>query len=992
MNNKSFSEIEKEIDSVYQSVRQYLWLRTWEFQQVNEPGNTARFDESAWKTIQDPSWATAEGTAFLRYKIVVPSEVEGIPCGGSDIKIEFIFPSGITLFVDDKEIYSQQYWADMRPDPLKIIENAVPGTTHTIMFKAPKGDGHGGLYAVLYIDALEETLFELMSIRYQLGFAIAISESRRDKKLKNAVESALGCINISDIRERKWKVVLEQIKQAETILEPFRPIAKKFTVHLIGHSHIDMNWLWDYENTKDVCIRDFASVVSLMEQFPELTFSQSQSHVYQIVEQTNPQLFSLALQKIKEKRWEVTANAWVENDLNLVHGESVVRHIIYAKKYAQEKLGNLSPVMWCPDTFGHPATMPSICADAGIKYYFHMRCGKDYPLYRWKGPDGKELLSYKAVYNNWISPDRIVPVLMKFIGLVPKVPHMMFPYGVGDHGGGPTKRDYRMKVRMHAKPVMPSLVFSTVERYFKAVEKYKAKLPVVKGELNTIFEGCYTTHSDIKDANRKCEDILLVLESAMAVFLSQGGRIPDQDMKKLEELWQKTLFNQFHDILCGSAIKSSYTYSVALGNSAIADARNMIEKYSKQIPEKGGKSLMIFNPCPWERAALVKVDSEKGYYLVEKVPGSGYITTNLNNMKQSSKRSVKQVSQYEWETDFYHITIDSSTGTIKSLYDRINKKPVLSVAKSAIGEDPSSWWAETSSNLLSVHYEQPHRMSAWIIGNIMSTENLYNINASEVISEPFRIIFSVKRKYKNSTLVQNTLLYPDFPYIDFETLIDWNEIGGSQCGVPMLRTNFSFSMENPSAYYEIPFGCIEREKKGQECPGLRWAAMKEKNYWAGIITKNRHGFNAHGNTLSVTLLRNAYEPDAQSDTGRHEISYRLFFGKLNPVEITKLATEFTLPVVAMETDAMPEKKFSLFEIKGNVVPVCLKPSTDGKSVILRIVEMLGKKQKCAILFHKKARKITRVSLDETLVANIKGTDKLQMEIPAYGIFTFKIEY
>ncbi|MGC8804983.1 MAG: alpha-mannosidase, partial [Candidatus Ratteibacteria bacterium] len=917
------------------AVQQQIWLRTWEFQQVNEPGDTARFDESSWKTIKDPIWATAEGTAFLRYKLVAPSEIERIPCGGSDIKIEFTFPSGITLFVDDKEVYSQQYWADMRPEPLKIIENAIPGSIHTLLLKVPKGDGHGGIYAILHIDAIEEILFELMSIRYQLAFAIAIAKSRHEKKLNNAIESALNCIKVQDIRERNWTDVLQQIKKAETVLEAFRGIAKKFTVHLIGHAHIDMNWLWNYENTKDVCVRDFASVTSLMEQFPELTFSQSQSHVYQIVEQTNPELFSKTVKRIKEKRWEVVANAWVENDLNLVHGESLVRHILYAKKYAQEKLGNLSPVMWCPDTFGHPATMPTICADAGIQYYFHMRCGKDYPLYRWKGPDGKEVLSYKAIYNNWISPERVIPSLIKFIKLLPGVPHMMFPYGVGDHGGGPTKRDYRMKVRMQGKPVMPSLVFSTAERYFRAVERYKSKLPVVKGELNTIFEGCYTTHSDIKDTNRKCEDILLTLESAMAVFLSLGGRIAVEDIRKLEQLWQKTLFNQFHDILCGSAIKSSYNYSVELGNSVIADARKMIETYVKQMPEKDGKSLMIFNPCPWERSALVNVKSE-GYRIVEKIPGCGFITKNTVDIDQLSTISIKQISQYVWETDFYRIDIDESTGTIKTLYDKKNKKSVLSIAKSAIGEDPSSWWAETSSNLISIHYEQPHHMSAWIIGNIVRTENLYEMKFSKVICEPFRTIFSVKRQYKNSTITQNTILYPDFPYIDFETLIDWKELGGSQYGIPMVRTNFSFSMENPSAYYEIPFGCIEREKNGQEWPGLRWAAMKEKNYWAGIITKNRHGFNVHGNKLSITLLRNAYEPDAQSDTGMHEISYRLFFGRMNPVEITKLAAEFTLPVVAMETDARPDQNFSLFEIKGQVVPVCLKPSMDGRSMILRL--------------------------------------------------------
>ena len=985
------SEIEKAIDNVFSAIHNQLWIREWEFQIVNEEYDKAHYDEKCWKKVKDPSWSTGEGTAFLRHKLIVPSEIEGIPVSGSDIKITFVFPSGMIFFLDGKQIYEQKFWADMRVEPMTIIDNAACGETHTLMVVVPKGDGHGGIFAELNLEPVENILFELFSIRYQLLYAMEIAKKVRNKKFKKIIDSALSVIEVSDINERRWDKVLEQIKAAENLLEPFRQYAKKINVHLIGHAHIDMNWLWNYEETKNVCIRDFNSVISLMKEFPDLTFSQSQSHVYKIVEENKPEIFKEVCEKIKENRWEVNTNAWVENDLNLVCGESIVRHILYARKYAKEKLGNVSSVMWCPDTFGHPATMPSICSNAGMKYYFHMRCGSHFPLYRWKGPDGSEVIVYKAVYNNKISPETIAPALIKFINMFPDISEMMFPYGVGDHGGGPTKRDHKMKEKMDKKPVFPNLIFSTAEKFFTSIEKFRNKLPVIKGELNTIFEGCYTTHSDIKDINRKCEDILLALESIMAIAVWRK-KIESEDIKKLENLWQKTLFNQFHDILCGSAIKEAYRYSVELGNSVITEAKKLMEKYVKTLSGDGQENnLVIFNPLCRERNCLINIPSSDEHFLFEKIPACGLLIKNAGEIKKNSSRTIEKKSEEIYETEFYTITIDRKTGVIKNLYDKKNKRDVVSIASPAIAEDPCSWWAETSSNLISVHYEQPHRMSAWIIGNILSTEYLYETDSINVKDEPFRMIISVIRKYKSSLITQKIILYSDFPYIDFETLIDWKEQGNSINGVPMVRTNFSFSMKNPSAYYEIPFGCIERNITGKEYPAIRWAGMKEKNYWAGIILKNRHGFNASGRTLSCTLLRNAYEPDAQSDTGHHEIYYRLFFGKLNPVEITKMAEEFTLMPVVFETNAGLKNMTQLFEIKGNVIVSSVKPSLDGKAIVIRVVEMLGKKQKFTIIFDRKPESVFRINLNEQEISKILSKKSISMEINPYEIVSLKIK-
>ncbi|MCX8083292.1 MAG: alpha-mannosidase, partial [bacterium] len=168
---------------------------------------------------------------------------------------------------------------------------------------------------------------------------------------------------------------------------------------------------------------------------------------------------------------------------------------LYSKKYIKENFGKEIYIMWVPDTFGHPQTIPTILKNAGIKYYYFMRCGKGYPLFLWEGKDKSKVIAFNSVYNNQIDSDRIIPLFEDYYKKY-KIKEFMFVYGVGDHGGGPTEEDIKRKIKLNDKPCFPTLEFSTTERYFKSIEKFKNKLPVIKDELNFIFEGCYTTHSD----------------------------------------------------------------------------------------------------------------------------------------------------------------------------------------------------------------------------------------------------------------------------------------------------------------------------------------------------------------------------------------------------------------------------------------------------------------------------------------------------------------
>ena len=357
-------------------------------------------------------------------------------------------------------------------------------------------------------------------------------------------------------------------KEAEACLLPLAEEAHTYQLLLVGHAHLDMNWQWGMDETVATVVATFRTMLRIMEEYPEFHFSQSQASTYKIIEEYAPEMMPEIQKRIQEGRWEVTASAWVETDKNMPCLESLMNHIVYTKQYLKEHW-NVNPesldLDFSPDTFGHSAFLPELSAIGGIKYYYHCRglADSDKVLYRWKAPSGQELLMYKEPYwyNSEISP-------LPAIGL-PRMATMcgglrtgMAVYGVGDHGGGPTRRDLNRALEMQRWPVFPQIRFARMHDYFAEAERIRDALPVADHELNAIFTGCYTTQSRIKKGNRKAETALLNAEKLSAFAANELGTFYAD--RAFETAWQKTLFTHFHDILTGSCVQDSREYAMGL--------------------------------------------------------------------------------------------------------------------------------------------------------------------------------------------------------------------------------------------------------------------------------------------------------------------------------------------------------------------------------------------------------------------------------------------
>lgn len=372
------------------------------------------------------------------------------------------------------------------------------------------------------------------------------------------------------------------VDRAESLLAPIGKVAKTYTLHCAGHGHIDMNWMWSWPETVAVTNDTFMTVLKLMDEFDDFCYTQSQASVYEIIRRYNPAMFEQIKARVKQGRWEVAASHWVEGDKNIASGESLARHLLYTRRFMKEYMG-LTPedvtIDWSPDTFGHAITIPAIDARGGVKHYYMCRGGnwEKPPVFWYKSPDGSKILVNLETtwYNDHIAPHNAMAMLKfcKKTGLR----DWLNVYGVGDHGGGPTRRDILRCYEMDGWPIYPTFTFATTREYYNILEKNGDKWPVIDKELNFEFTGCYTSQTQIKRNNRLGENYMVEAEIAASLATRILGH--DYPAQALRDNWVEVLFSHFHDILPGSGVAETRQYNQGQFQN-VAAAASMIKTQS----------------------------------------------------------------------------------------------------------------------------------------------------------------------------------------------------------------------------------------------------------------------------------------------------------------------------------------------------------------------------------------------------------------------------
>ena len=486
--------------------------------------------------------------------------------------------------------------------------------------------------------------------------------------LRDRIEAAADAV-LASVAEL-GAVTAPLVFETEKALGDLSPLAKSYTDLFIAHAHIDMNWQWGYNETAMVTVDTFRTVLDLMRDYPEMTYAQSQASTYEIVEKYAPELLDEIRQRIREGRWEVTAAEWVEPDKNMPDGESLVRHLLRSRKYLSRLLGISESSLdldFVPDTFGHNLNVPEILSGGGVRYMYHCRgYDDDGPcIYRYVSPSGKSTLNYREYtwYNGDISPVNFETV-PSFCAKEGVKTHLCV-FGVGDHGGGPSRRDIERILEYASWPLTPRIEFGTFRRFFSIIEKEKKEIPEMRSELNCLFTGCYTTQTRIKAANRLSETRMNETEAlgAFASLLSGAKR----EQGKLDTAWQNLLFNHFHDILPGSGTIETREYALGKFQDVLAAASTSSGLAMRQIAEKIDTSAIGFDlssPDVSEGAGAGYFQSQQtGYRLPSAERGRGKVRAlHLFNTTGHDRNDVTELTVWDYSGDPGRVRVTDAEG------------------------------------------------------------------------------------------------------------------------------------------------------------------------------------------------------------------------------------------------------------------------------------------------------------------------------------------
>lgn len=674
----------------------------------------------------------------------------------------------------------------------------------------------------------------------------------------------------------------------------------EYRVHCVGHSHIDLAWLWTYDDTREVIFRDMESVIGLFEDYPEFRFTHSQARTYAEVESSRPALFRQVRELIAQGRLEPATLQWVEADANIPSGESQARQLIEGVTYSRSQLQFSPKVLLAPDTFGHAGNMPQLAVQAGAEVYYHHRAnpgfaeGEGYwQAYWWVGDDGTRLLSVSTpVYLGPVTASRLAVDLVT-LGKRNGVTDVCYFYGVGDHGGGPTRADLDTIRHLDAAEGFPRVVCATVSDYAAALLATDPDLPTFTGESERVFEGCYTTHADSKRLNRESENALIAAETLASISGTDASAT-------FAALWRATMHHQFHDILGGSAVAAAFDDQDADASEVLAVTAEIeseaLRRLHTGIPR--GR-LVVTNTLGHRRRELVVVAPEvRGSATGVVDAGGGPVATQVTAAGELVFFATLEpfgVQQFgfvqgatgnhpsalvcervrfdgseaiEIETPFYEVEILARAGSVVSVVDR--RTGAQLVGRGARSpETTRQLRPELGWGVIVKTHELPHPMTSWVEDYLDIEQSLLSGAVTRIVETgPVRTIVEAVHAHAGFDARVRFALYATEPHVDVDVEVDWREAGGPDVGVPGLAVSFGTRERASDLWAETPFAAVRREPDGYRAPMLRWADLGSEAGGLAVANDAKHGVDALGPRMRIPLVRSAYEPDPRSDADR----------------------------------------------------------------------------------------------------------------------------
>ena len=777
------------------------------------------------------------------------------------------------------------------------------------------------------------------------------------------------------------------------------------TVHLVGHSHIDVVWLWTLAETRRKCARTFSTALRLMEAYPEFQFAQSQAQLYAFVQQDYPDLFAQIKARVREGRWHPVGSTWVEPDCNIPNGESLIRQVLHGRRYFAREFGVHDDVLWLPDTFGYAWSLPQILRQCGIRAFFTTKLlwndttRLPHNSFWWEGIDGSRVLAH----NPPVGLEGVVTAnhLRKSWHAYrerSRTAHVLQTFGYGDGGGGVTAEHLDAARVLETAPGLPHAQLSNVSEFFAALRRDGGRLPAWRDELYLeLHRGTYTTHAWLKQANRRAEAALYVTDLLCALASGHANAASRRHVAAtLDALWKCLLTNQFHDIVPGTAVEAAYADTRRdfewLQQGCETLQATMLDRIAPRSPTASPGARTIVNPLPWARreivtlpanAPVVAVRDCRGTTLPSQVVldgrrprvlcavsvpamGSTTILPGPDLLPRQSRKVRPPATPGELDTPHVRIAFDAD-GTISSFVDKGSGREIVPRGGRL--------------NAFQTYRDEPPHWEAWDIdpGYQQKPVTVFRDAVVDVLEcGPVRWRARVRwSSDSGSRLDQDICTYSEGPLVEFDTRVTWRERR------TLLKVAFPLAVRTRRATYEIPFGAIarpteprtRRDRARWEVAGQQWADLSERGFGVSLLNDCKYGYDCRGTTLRLTLLRSPRYPHhaepmtktsgRYTDQGRHRFTYALLphAGSWREGGTVRRARELNVPCLDLE--GVREVRFApLVSVASDNLQVsAVAPCDDTRDVCVRVYESHGVGGPAAIDLGCRCRDVRLVDLE-----------------------------
>ena len=678
-------------------------------------------------------------------------------------------------------------------------------------------------------------------------------------------------------------------------------------LHLICNAHIDPVWMWEVDEGVAETLSTFRVAADFCENYDGFIFCHNEAMLYEWVEKNDTELFERIRRLVKAGKWHIMGGWYLQPDCNMPSGESFVRQILAGKYYFLDKFGVEPHTAINFDAFGHSRGLVDIMKKAGYDSYIFCRPEPDMlelpgEQFNWVGFDGSKIACSRA-YNSYEShrgeaDEKIKGWMEKNRGA--KVGMVL--WGIGDHGGGPSRIDLEKIEALGKSEKEFKLIHSTPEKYFDELEKAET-LPDYSGLMNPRYTGCYTTMSRIKHIHRQLENELYMTEKMAAHALMAG--VSDYPADAIARATKDLLWIEFHDILPGSSVEPVGKYAEAAAGHGLVELR--LEKIKaflalcsdKKKAADGEIPVFVYNPHPYEVKEIVEVEynlpdqnKNRELYSVPHVYSGGkeipsqreHEMSNFNvdwrvksvfeatlpagamsryDIKVKLEKNPAPIVQpagakFVFDNGEMSVTINMKTGLVDSF--KVGGKDVLyknSLAPLAIKDDENSWahkeksFRNVAGEFTLMNADEAAKFSGIIDGSTPRPVRV--IEEGDV-----RVIVEALFKYGHSFIARRYVLPRRGRSFTVAEKVYWNE------KMTMLKLSLK-TVKAEKFIGQTAYGSENLLVNGDEMVSHKWNVLSDGKTALSVINDGTYGSDFLGDEYRVTLLRSPGYSAGKSD-------------------------------------------------------------------------------------------------------------------------------